>query len=234
MPCSTWSLANLLTPAGLRTLSPKDPAYCAAYKGGPDDRDCAYHQGTVWPWLMGPFLSAYVKVHGGSQSAREQAAEWLRGFEVMMTRAGLGQLPELADADDAACAERLYRTGLECSGITAGRNRRCLRACACRGACGLSLIRDYCVLPIACVTNMIADAENHRRTSIFSFPIHFDRPIKLNYYGGERTIMKRDAMLIRVETDKGIVGYAPGQGSERAQTGDRRRGRAIPHRPDAR
>ena len=89
---------ELLTPAGLRTLSPKDPAYCAAYKGGPDDRDGAYHQGTVWPWLMGPFLSAYVKVHGGSRSAREQAAEWLRGFEVMLTRAGLGQLPELADA----------------------------------------------------------------------------------------------------------------------------------------
>jgi glycogen debranching enzyme len=89
---------ELLTPAGLRTLSPKDPAYCAAYKGGPHDRDCAYHQGTVWPWLMGPFVSAYLKVHGGSRSAREQAAEWLREFELMMTRAGLGQLPELADA----------------------------------------------------------------------------------------------------------------------------------------
>jgi predicted glycogen debranching enzyme len=90
---------ELLTPAGIRTLSPKDPAYCAAYKGRPHDRDCAYHQGTVWPWLMGPFLSAYVKVHGASRSAREQAAEWLRGFELMMTHAGLGQLPELADAD---------------------------------------------------------------------------------------------------------------------------------------
>ncbi len=50
---------------------------------------------------------------------------------------------------------------------------------------------------------------------LLSYP--FESPIKLNYYGGERTIMKRDAMLIRVETDKGIVGYGPGQGSERAK-----------------
>jgi L-alanine-DL-glutamate epimerase-like enolase superfamily enzyme len=50
---------------------------------------------------------------------------------------------------------------------------------------------------------------------LLSYP--FESPIKLNYYGGERTILKRDAMLIRIETDKGIVGYAPGQGSERAK-----------------
>jgi glycogen debranching enzyme len=90
---------ELLTPAGLRTLSPGDPAYCPAYKGSAYDRDCAYHQGTVWPWLMGPFLSAYIKVHEGSVSAREQAAEWLQAFEPLMKSAGLGQLPEIADAD---------------------------------------------------------------------------------------------------------------------------------------
>ena len=50
---------------------------------------------------------------------------------------------------------------------------------------------------------------------LLSYP--FETPIKLDYYGGERTILKRDAMLIRVETDKGIVGYAPGQGSDRAK-----------------
>ena len=50
---------------------------------------------------------------------------------------------------------------------------------------------------------------------LLSYP--FEPPIKLDYHGGERTIMKRDAMLIRVETDKGVVGYAPGQGSERAK-----------------
>ena len=50
---------------------------------------------------------------------------------------------------------------------------------------------------------------------LLSYP--FEAPIKLHYHGGERTIMKRDAMLIRVETDKGVIGYAPGQGSESAK-----------------
>ena len=63
---------------------------------------------------------------------------------------------------------------------------------------------------------MIADAENHRSKSISTI-LSFETPIKLDYYGGERTILKRDAMLIRIETDKGIVGYAPGQGSDRAK-----------------
>jgi len=53
------------------------------------------------------------------------------------------------------------------------------------------------------------------QASLLSYP--FERPIKLDYYGGERTILKRDAMLIRVKTDKGVIGYAPGQGSERAK-----------------
>ncbi|MCX6637708.1 MAG: hypothetical protein NT090_21855, partial [Acidobacteria bacterium] len=52
------------------------------------------------------------------------------------------------------------------------------------------------------------------RAHLLSYP--FPEPIRLSYYGGERTIFKRDAMLIRVETDKGLVGYAPGQGSQKA------------------
>jgi predicted glycogen debranching enzyme len=90
---------ELLTPAGLRSLSPGDPSYRATYDGGVTSRDSAYHQGTVWPWLMGPFITAFVKAHGGSDAAREQAAEWLRGFASQMTIAGLGQIAELADAD---------------------------------------------------------------------------------------------------------------------------------------
>ncbi|MBI3474773.1 MAG: glycogen debranching enzyme N-terminal domain-containing protein, partial [Acidobacteria bacterium] len=54
--------AHLLTPYGLRSLSPSDPQYRGRYTGGPAERDAAYHQGTVWPWLMGPFITAYVKV----------------------------------------------------------------------------------------------------------------------------------------------------------------------------
>ena len=57
---------HLLTPYGLRTLAPTDPQYRGRYTGGPRERDGAYHQGTVWPWLMGPFLTAYIKVNGGS------------------------------------------------------------------------------------------------------------------------------------------------------------------------
>ena len=52
---------ELLTPVGLRTLSPADPRYRGTYQGDQRNRDSAYHQGTVWPWLLGPFISAYVK-----------------------------------------------------------------------------------------------------------------------------------------------------------------------------
>jgi predicted glycogen debranching enzyme len=90
---------ELLTPAGLRTLSPQDPAYRGTYEGDMNSRDSAYHQGTVWLWLMGPFVSAYVKAHGRSQSAKDQASEWLHAFEAQMNRGGIGQLPELADGD---------------------------------------------------------------------------------------------------------------------------------------
>src|SRR6185369_10198066 len=57
---------HLLTPYGLRSLAPSDPQYKGRYTGDPLNRDGAYHQGTVWPWLMGPFITAYTKVNGGS------------------------------------------------------------------------------------------------------------------------------------------------------------------------
>lgn len=90
---------ELFTPAGLRTLSPSDPDYQPRYDGGVNSRDSAYHQGTVWPWLMGPFITAFLKLHGRSQSAREQAAEWIQGFELQMRSNGLGQIGEIADAE---------------------------------------------------------------------------------------------------------------------------------------
>jgi predicted glycogen debranching enzyme len=89
----------LLTPYGLRTLSPEDPQYRGLYSGGPLERDGAYHQGTVWPWLMGPFITAYVKVNQGSDAARKQAAEWLTSLQAHLAEAGLGQGSEIFDGD---------------------------------------------------------------------------------------------------------------------------------------
>jgi predicted glycogen debranching enzyme len=90
---------ELLTPLGLRTLSPHDPNYHPRYEGDVRERDSAYHQGTVWPWLMGPFISAYVKVHERSADARKQAEAWLKPFEEHLKTAGLGQISEIADGD---------------------------------------------------------------------------------------------------------------------------------------
>ncbi|HEU0122900.1 MAG TPA: amylo-alpha-1,6-glucosidase [Bryobacteraceae bacterium] len=86
---------HLLTPLGLRSLSPIDPAYHGVYQGGILQRDSAYHQGTVWLWLMGPFITAYARVHPGSARLREL----LLGMQPHMRQAGIGQLSEIADGD---------------------------------------------------------------------------------------------------------------------------------------
>jgi predicted glycogen debranching enzyme len=90
---------HLLTPYGLRTLAPGDPRYRGRYEGSPVSRDSAYHQGTVWPWLMGPFISAYLYVHGHSREAGAQAAQWLAELRRYAADEGLGQLPEVFDGD---------------------------------------------------------------------------------------------------------------------------------------
>ena len=64
---------RLWTPLGLRTLDPAEPGYSPHYIGGPKERDPAYHQGTVWPWLAGPFIEAWVRVRGDSPQVRSQA-----------------------------------------------------------------------------------------------------------------------------------------------------------------
>jgi predicted glycogen debranching enzyme len=88
---------ELLTPLGLRSLAPSDPAYHGRYEGDPRSRDTAYHQGAVWPWLMGPFLTAYLKTHG--EQARAQARTWLDPFREHLKQAGLGQISEIFDGD---------------------------------------------------------------------------------------------------------------------------------------
>lgn len=90
---------ELLTPYGLRTLSPRDPNYRGRYQGDPRSRDGAYHQGTVWPWLLGPFLTAYVKVHGGNAEARDRANRFLDPLRAHLLEAGLGQISEVFDGD---------------------------------------------------------------------------------------------------------------------------------------
>ena len=91
---------ELVTPLGLRSLSPRDPRYRRRYEGGIWERDTAYHQGTIWPWLMGPFLTAYMRVHGRSTEARKQARQWLEGFRDHLSAAGLGHISEIADAEE--------------------------------------------------------------------------------------------------------------------------------------
>jgi glycogen debranching enzyme len=90
---------HLLTPCGLRSLAPSDPQYRGRYSGGPVERDGAYHQGTVWPWLLGPFISAYIKVNEASDAARAQAAEWLKPLQRHLAEAGLGHISEIFEGD---------------------------------------------------------------------------------------------------------------------------------------
>lgn len=90
---------HLLTPYGLRSLAPSDPQYHGLYTGDGAGRDGAYHQGTVWPWLMGPFITAYMKVDSGSTAARMQAEKWLSPLKNHLCDAGLGHISEIFDGD---------------------------------------------------------------------------------------------------------------------------------------
>ncbi len=92
--------ASLLTPLGLRTLAPDDPAYCPRYAGGPVARDRAYHQGTAWPWLLGPFVAAWLRVQGNTEAAR--AAGRLRFLPPLyrhLHTVAPGHMSEVVDGD---------------------------------------------------------------------------------------------------------------------------------------
>lgn len=88
---------ELLTPYGLRTLSPKDRHYRPKYDGVPVQRDSAYHQGTVWPWLLGSYIDALVAVEG--EAGKSQAVECIRSLARHMHEAGIGSLSEIFDGD---------------------------------------------------------------------------------------------------------------------------------------
>src|SRR5262249_13833611 len=91
---------RLLTPLGLRTLSREDPDYCPRYAGGVLERDGAYHQGTAWPWLAGAFVDAWVRVHGATEEAKNEArARFLAPLIAPLDQAGLSHVSEVADGD---------------------------------------------------------------------------------------------------------------------------------------
>jgi glycogen debranching enzyme len=90
---------ELLTPYGLRSLSPNDPLYRLRYEGDSLSRDGAYHQGTVWAWLMGAFITAYIKTHDDKRQARRTAVKWLIHFKHHIGQAGLGHVSEIFDGD---------------------------------------------------------------------------------------------------------------------------------------
>ncbi len=91
---------ELVTPWGLRTLSPLDGNYHGRFHGDPKTRDTAYHQGTVWPWLMGAFVEAWLRVRGETSLHRRLAMmQFVQPFEAHLSAYGLGHLAEVADGD---------------------------------------------------------------------------------------------------------------------------------------
>jgi glycogen debranching enzyme len=90
---------RLLTPVGLRSLEPKNPAYCPKYEGDLFKRDGCYHQGTVWGWLLGPYLEALLRAYDFARPAVEKAGAVIAGVEPHLRQACVGQFSEIFDAD---------------------------------------------------------------------------------------------------------------------------------------
>jgi glycogen debranching enzyme len=90
---------ELLTPFGLRTLEPGDPSYRPSFEGSMEQRDRSYHQGTVWPWLIGPFVDAYLYAHGESQETLAFCRELIRPLEGELSARCLGSVSEVYDAE---------------------------------------------------------------------------------------------------------------------------------------
>jgi predicted glycogen debranching enzyme len=86
---------DLLTPLGPRSLAPNDPAFAGLHRGGPAQRDAAYHQGTVWPWLIGPFADAVLA--GAAEDAGRARGALLAGIEAHLFEWGIGSVSETAD-----------------------------------------------------------------------------------------------------------------------------------------
>lgn len=91
---------KLLTPMGLRTLDPADPAYCPRFDGALPHLDAAYHQGTVWPWLIGPFVHAYLYACGATETSVRFCRELIAHFEKELNVCCLGSIAEVYDGGE--------------------------------------------------------------------------------------------------------------------------------------
>ena len=89
--------SELLTCRGLRTLSPKNPHYEGVYRGDQDERDASYHQGTVWPWLLGPFAEAYLRLYG--EKGVKRISRLIKEFEEVMDEHGVSTVSEIYDGN---------------------------------------------------------------------------------------------------------------------------------------
>lgn len=89
--------SKLLTPRGLRSLSPDDPGYKGYYFGNQISRDQAYHNGTVWAWLLGHFAEGYLRLHG--KASKTFVEKIIKGFDGVMTQYGVGTVAEIYDGD---------------------------------------------------------------------------------------------------------------------------------------
>jgi predicted glycogen debranching enzyme len=100
---------DLFTPFGLRTLAPGERAYRARYEGGPDERDSAYHNGTAWPWLLGPWAEATLRSENFSDDARARVRAALAPMRDRLRAGCLGQLAEIFDAEGSQAAPQRAR-----------------------------------------------------------------------------------------------------------------------------
>ena len=99
---------KLVTARGLRSLSPDDASYSGHYGGDQHSRDGAYHQGTVWGWLIGPFVTGYIRTHGNTEEARDRAADFVDPFRTHLYESGIGQISEIFDGDSPHTARGCY------------------------------------------------------------------------------------------------------------------------------
>jgi predicted glycogen debranching enzyme len=113
---------RLLTPVGLRSLAPGEPGYKQRYFGDLETRDNAYHQGTVWAWLIGPFVDAWIKLH---PERRSEARKFLKPFDDHLSDACIGSISEVFDAEapytPRGCAAQAWSVAevLRCWCVTA-------------------------------------------------------------------------------------------------------------------
>jgi predicted glycogen debranching enzyme len=129
---------RLLTPLGLRSLAPGEPGYRPQYEGDSASRDSAYHQGTVWPWLLGPFVDAWLRANGNTSASRAEARRrFVQPLLDHLESGGLGHVAEIADAESPftprGCPFQAWSLGelirLERT-ILAGRKRNAVRKLA--------------------------------------------------------------------------------------------------------